>query len=105
MGLLSRRSNAPYHSESNKSLKAWKPSKLTMFENLREDWQIYERSLSRQGLWVMVVYRFGRWRYSLAPRIIRAPFSFLYKVLFVVIQILTGIELPCETTIGRRFRI
>jgi serine O-acetyltransferase len=76
-----------------------------MFENLREDWQIYERSLSRQGLWVMVVYRFGRWRYSLAPRIIRAPFSFLYKVLFVVIQILTGIELPCETTIGRRFRI
>jgi len=76
-----------------------------VFEHLREDWQTYERNPWRQGLWVMLVYRFGRWRYCLTPRIIRAPFSLLYKILFVVIQILTGIELPCEATIGRRFRI
>jgi serine O-acetyltransferase len=78
---------------------------LAVFENLREDWQTYERNPWRQGLWVMAVYRFGRWRYGLTPRVIRAPFSFLYKILFIVVQILTGIELPCETTIGRRFRI
>jgi serine O-acetyltransferase len=76
-----------------------------MFRNLREDWKTYEHDLSRPGLWVMVVYRFGRWRYGIRPRVLRMPFSFLYKLLFVLIQILTGIELPCETKIGRRLRI
>lgn len=76
-----------------------------MFENLRQDWETYERDLSRQGLWVMVVYRFGRWRYTIGPRWARAPFSFLYKVLHVVMQILTGIDLPCEAKLGARCRI
>jgi serine O-acetyltransferase len=76
-----------------------------MFENLREDWITHERDPWRQGLWVMVVYRFGQWRYQIRPRIIRMPFSFLYKVLFKFAQILTGVELPCEARIGRRFKI
>ena len=76
-----------------------------MFENLREDWLTYERNPWRQGLWVMVVYRFGRWRYGIKRRIFRAPFSLLYKFLFVFIQIVTGVELPCETKVGRRFKI
>ena len=33
------------------------------------------------------------------------PFSLLYKVLKIVSEILTGIDLPCEVTLGRRFRI
>nr|WP_252263557.1 serine acetyltransferase [Paracidobacterium acidisoli] len=56
-------------------------------------------------MWVMVVYRFGRWRYGIRPRLLRVPFSFLYKLLKPVSEILTGIELPCEVTLGRRFRI
>ncbi len=76
-----------------------------MFEHLREDWRTYERDITRQGLWAMAVYRFGRWRYSIGPRWLRLPFSFLYKLLQKLIEILTGIELPCEATLGRRFRI
>ncbi len=76
-----------------------------MFENLREDWQTYERDITRQGLWVMAVYRFGQWRYRITLRAIRLPFSFVYRILKVLSQILTGIELPCETRVGRRFRI
>src|SRR5580704_1768186 len=53
----------------------------------------------------MVVYRFGRWRYSIRRRWLRLPFSFLYKLLKPVSEILTGIELPCEVKLGRRFRI
>jgi serine O-acetyltransferase len=53
----------------------------------------------------MVVYRFGRWRYRFQHRVIRAPLSFLYKLLYTLVQILTGIELPCETRIGRRLKI
>jgi serine O-acetyltransferase len=76
-----------------------------MFGNLREDWNTHERDPWRQGLWVMAVYRFGRWRYGIRHAIVRAPFSFLYKLLFKFIQIITGVELPCEVSIGRRFRI
>ena len=76
-----------------------------MFENLREDWVTHERDISRPGLWVMVVYRFGRWRYRFKYRAIRAPFSFIYKVLKVISQIVTGIELPCEVPVGKRFKI
>ena len=76
-----------------------------MFEHLREDWTTHERDILRRGLWVMVVYRFGRWRYRIRPRAIRKPFSFLYKLLKMVCEILTGIELPCEALVGKRFKI
>ena len=76
-----------------------------MFDNLREDWRTYEHDPTRQGLWVMVVYRFGRWRYRIHNRWLRLPFSILYKILKLLSQILTGIDLPCEVTVGRRFKI
>lgn len=76
-----------------------------MFENIREDWRTYEGDLTRQGLWVLLVYRFGRWRYSLKQRWLRLPFSILYKILKLLSQILTGIDLPCEVAIGRRLVI
>jgi serine O-acetyltransferase len=76
-----------------------------MFENIREDWHTYERDPRRQGLWVMLVYRFGRWRYSIGSRWLRLPFSLAYHVLKLLSQILTGIDLPCEAVVGRRFLI
>jgi len=76
-----------------------------MFDNLQEDWQIYERDITRQGLWVMAVYRFGRWRYTIKRAWLRVPLSFLYRILKLFSQILTGIDLPCEVTIGRRLQI
>lgn len=53
----------------------------------------------------MAMYRFGRWRYTIRWRWLRMPFSFLYKVLKPISEVATGIELPCEVTLGRRFRI
>jgi serine O-acetyltransferase len=76
-----------------------------MFEHLREDWITHERDILRRGLWVMVVYRFGRWRYRIRSRAIRKPFSFFYKLLKTVCEILTGIELPAEASVGKRFKI
>ena len=58
-----------------------------------------------QGFWVMVVYRYGRWRYRLRPPLLRKPFSFLYHVLYKLIQIVTGIEFPCEVEVGHNFII
>jgi serine O-acetyltransferase len=76
-----------------------------MFHDFREDWKTYEGDITRQGLWVMAVYRFGRWRYRIKSSLLRMPLSFVYKLLKLVSQILTGIDLPCEVVLGRRFRI
>jgi len=53
----------------------------------------------------MIVYRFGRWRYTLKNGFVRKPFSLLYKISYKIVQIITGIELPCEVEIGQNFRI
>jgi serine O-acetyltransferase len=79
--------------------------RLSLFENIREDWRTHYRRLSCQGLWAMVVYRYGHWLYAIRRRWLRLPFTFLYIVLRPVCEVLTGIELPCRTTLGRRFRI
>jgi len=76
-----------------------------MFENLRGDFRAYNADWTAQGFWVMLVYRFGRWRYGVRPAILRKLCSFVYKALFKLIQIMTGIELPCEAEVGRNFVI
>lgn len=78
---------------------------MGMFEDLREDLKTYNGNVTKQGFWVMLVYRFGRWRYGIQPRLLRMPFSLSYKILFKLVQIVTGIELPCETRIGKRLYI
>jgi len=76
-----------------------------MFSNIKQDLATYGGDWGAQGFWVMVIYRFGRWRYTISIPLIRKPFSLLYKFLYKVVQILTGIELPCEVPVGRGFRI
>lgn len=76
-----------------------------MFENIRADLRSHRGDWGAQGFWVLVVYRFGRWRYSVRLVLLRKLFSVLYKFLYKVIQIVTGIELPCEAMIGRNFVI
>ncbi len=76
-----------------------------MFDNLREDLHSYGGDPTRRGFWTMIVYRFGRWRYTIGSRPLRLPFSILYKALKVVSESVTGTELPCEVVIGRRLRI
>ena len=76
-----------------------------MFDLLREDFEVYGRRISRQGLWVMVVYRFGQWVRSVEPAILRTVLTTIYGCLKLLSQVLTGIDLPCEATVGRRFKI
>ena len=78
---------------------------MIFFDNIRKDLATYAGDWSCQGFWVMLVYRFGRWRYSIRLTFVRKIFSMFYKVLYKCIQIMTGIELPCEVKVGRNFRI
>ncbi len=76
-----------------------------MFDNIRADLKAHGGDWGAQGFWAMVVYRFGRWRYTVRPAPLRKLFSLLYKIAFKFVQIITGIELPCEVEIGRGFVI
>jgi len=76
-----------------------------MFEHIRDDLRAYGGNYGAQGFWAMVVYRFGRWRYTVRPLLARRLCSLIYRVLYKVVQIVTGIELPCEVEVGRDFVI
>jgi serine O-acetyltransferase len=76
-----------------------------MFNRIKEDFKTYHGDFGAQGFWVMLVYRFGRWRYSVRPAILRKLFSLVYKILYKFIQIVTGIDLPCEAEVGTGFVI
>jgi serine O-acetyltransferase len=76
-----------------------------VFENIREDWETHNRQWSRHGFWVLVIYRFGRWRYTVRWRPARLPLSVLYKLLKFFSEMVLGMEMPCEAVIGRRFVI
>ena len=55
------------------------------FPNIRSDLKSHSGDWTRQGFWAMVVYRFGRWRYNISLRLVRQPFSLIYKILYKII--------------------
>jgi len=77
---------------------------MYVFRNVRADLRAHG-GWGTQGFWALVVYRFGRWRYGVRPVPLRKILSGLYKISFKLVQIVTGIELPCEAEIGESFVI
>jgi serine O-acetyltransferase len=76
-----------------------------MFDTIREDLKTHKGDWGRQGFWAMAVYRFGRWRYGIRSPLVRKPLSLAYRLLYKTVQVLAGIELPCEVEVGKNFRI
>ena len=76
-----------------------------MFDNIRADFAAHGRRWSAQGFWALAVYRFGRWRVVLRPRLLRQLLYPVYVVLQKWIEVVAGIELPCEVEIGDNFVI
>ncbi len=75
-----------------------------MFDNIRADMRAQERTWGALGFWVLVVYRFGRWRVGL-PVVFRKLLSPFYSFFLKLVQMASGMELPCETEIGEGFVI
>ncbi len=77
-----------------------------MFDGVRADYRAHGRRWGTPGLWAMCVYRFGRWCHGpRRSRLARKLLSYPYRVSYTAVQILTGIELPCEVSVGRNFII
>jgi serine O-acetyltransferase len=73
-----------------------------LFATIAEDWRAHGRDWTRPGFRTVAVYRFGVWRMGLRPKLLRAPFSLLYRMAFRHCRNVYGIELPYSATIGRR---
>lgn len=71
---------------------------------LAEDLRTHDGDVWDQGFWAIAVHRFGNWRMGL-PRLVRPPFTLLYRLLFKWVEVTCGITLPCTTQVGRRLRI
>lgn len=76
-----------------------------MFDDIRADFRAHGSNWGAQGFWAMVVYRYGRWAFARRSRWVRKPFAIVYQLLFKLVQIVAGIELPCQVPVGRGFVI
>lgn len=77
-------------------------SSLSLWAQIKEDWQAHGCDWTKPGFRAVAVYRFGAWRLTLHPKLLRAPFSLLYWRLFRRVRNHYGIELPDTAKLGRR---
>jgi serine O-acetyltransferase len=75
---------------------------IGLFVQIKEDWIAHGKDWTKPGFRAVVIHRFGVWRMGIEPKILRAPFSILYRMLFRKVRNTYGIELPYTVELGRR---
>jgi serine acetyltransferase len=73
-----------------------------LWAQIREDWIAHGRDWTRPGFRAVAVHRLGNWRMRIRPKVLRAPFSVLYRRLYRRVRNVYGIELPYSAVLGRR---
>ena len=68
---------------------------------IAEDYRANGRDWTRPGFRTLAVCRFGVWRMGIRSKLLRAPFSVLYRTLFRFCRNMYGIELPYSVRVGR----
>lgn len=69
---------------------------------IAEDYEAHGRDWTKPGFRSVVVHRFGVWRMTIKSKILRAPFSILYRYGYRHCRNVYGIELPFTVELGRR---
>lgn len=81
------------------------PEGISFRALVAEDYRTHGSNLLSQGFWVLFWHRFGNWRMDLRPRLLRVPFSVLYKIGAKLVEWSTGTFLPYTVVVGRRVRL
>lgn len=89
----------------NKGDRNLNPPRISFLGLLREDLRTHDGRPLEQGFWAIAVHRFGNWRMGIRPKLLRAPFSLLYRILYKWVEWTCGISLPYTVRLGRRVRI
>jgi len=78
---------------------------LGLWQQIKEDWEAHGRDWTKPGFRAVAIARFGVWRMTIKSKLIRAPFSILYRALYRKIRNVYGIDLPYTVQLGRRMII
>jgi len=81
------------------------PSDIGFLALLLEDLRTYNHNPFEPGFWAVALHRYGNWRMAIRPKLLRAPFSLNYRILFWLVELVGGIHLPYTVRLGRRVRI
>ena len=65
------------------------------------DWKAHGCDWTKPGFRALAYYRFGVWRMSVKPALLRAPLSIFYRFLYRRARNLYGIEVPYSANIGQ----
>lgn len=68
---------------------------------IAEDYRNHGRDWTRPGFRTLAAHRFGVWRMRVRPKLLRAPLSIVYRMLFRHCRNVYGIELPYSAQVGR----
>jgi serine O-acetyltransferase len=75
---------------------------LSLWQQIKEDWNAHGRDWTKPGFRAIAIHRFGVWRMKIEPKLLRAPFSILYRMLYRKVRNTYGIDLPYTIDLGRR---
>ncbi len=75
---------------------------LSLWQQIKEDWEAHGRDWTKPGFRAVAIQRFGVWRMGIQPKWLRAPFSILYRSLYRKVRNTYGIDLPYSVKLGRR---
>ena len=81
------------------------PPGIGFWALVAEDFRTHDRDWGSQGFWTLFWHRFGNWRMSVRPRLLRAPLTLLYRVMFKGCEVFCGIKLSYNVPVGRRVRL
>lgn len=81
------------------------PSDIGLLALIAEDLRTHDNSVLEPGFWAIAVHRLGNARMSIHPKLVRAPLTVAYQVVFTSLNWLWGIDLDYTVKLGRRVRI
>lgn len=73
-----------------------------MLTIIAEDYRAHGSDWTKPGFRAVAVHRFGVWRMSIRPKVLRAPISLIYRFAYRRCRNVYGIELPYTVELGRR---
>jgi serine O-acetyltransferase len=81
------------------------PPEIGLGALIAEDFRTHDNSLLEPGFWAIATHRLGNARMELRPKLVRAPFTIAYQLVFTSMNGLWGIDLAYTVKLGRRVRI
>ena len=81
------------------------PPDIGFWALVAEDLRSNDGDLLSQGFWILFWHRFGNWRMSVRPKLLRAPLTVIYRIMYRLGQWIGGMQLPYTVQVGRRVRL